>query len=82
MGSGRAWEWNGRQAGRQAATAATVFEEGKACCVYLTFPQLQVRLDVKIGGIIKGLFNENINTEEWRNDGDIPQLGLLSLPWN
>lgn len=41
-----------------------------------------MRLDVKIGGIIKGLFNENINTEEWRNDGDVPQLGLLSLPWN
>lgn len=71
-------EWKaGRQRQRQ-----WFIEEGKACCVYLTFPQLQVRLDVKIGGIIKGLFNENINTEEWRNDGDIPQLGLLSLPWN
>lgn len=39
-------EWKaGRQRQRQ-----WFIEEGKACCVYLTFPQLQVRLDVKIGG--------------------------------
>lgn len=45
-GNGEKSEWvvgehgNGME-GRQAATAAMDSEEGKACCVYLTFTQLQ-----------------------------------------